>query len=130
MGLGYKGGADHHHVISENLGPTEDRFPVNNGYFGQPGESSDNSVRHIESNNPIDTAKEFYDQIAYGSDEHAIYDKNGNEKGLIAKLADGTCITYREKSNSDGSPAVSISIRESTNPAGIKNQKIHFTIRR
>lgn len=41
-------------------------------------------------------------------------------------MSDGTIITYREVSSSDASPAVDINIKKSTNPSGVKSQKIHF----
>ncbi|MCF0106641.1 MAG: hypothetical protein HUJ53_07765 [Holdemanella sp.] len=40
--------------------------------------------------------------------------------------SDGTIITYREVSSSDGSPAVDINIKKSTDSSGVKSQKIHF----
>lgn len=43
------------------------------------------------------------------------------------KLADGTIISYRQVSKSDGTSVVEINIRYSTNAGGLKYQKIHFT---
>ena len=40
--------------------------------------------------------------------------------------ADGTVITMRKKSNSDGTPVVDINIKSSSHTGGIKGQKIHF----
>ncbi|MBO4604233.1 MAG: hypothetical protein J5657_02895, partial [Clostridiales bacterium] len=81
---------------------------------------------HIKSDNPSVTAKDFYDRIAHGGIENEIIDRNGNIKGAKTKMADGTIVTWREISNSDGSPAVDINIKKSTDSGGLKFQKIHF----
>lgn len=49
-----------------------------------------------------------------------------NGKGTIAKLADGTIVSYRKVSSSDGTPAVDINIKNSKESGGVKQQKIHF----
>lgn len=41
-------------------------------------------------------------------------------------MADGTVVTWREVSSSDGFPAVDINIKKSTDSGGLKVQKIHF----
>ena len=50
----------------------------------------------------------------------------GKEKMKITRMADGTVITYRETSTSDGTPVVEINIDNSGNCGGVKSQKIHF----
>lgn len=42
-------------------------------------------------------------------------------------MVDGTIITFRPISSSDGSPAVDINIKGSDNHGKLKAQKIHFT---
>lgn len=42
---------------------------------------------------------------------------------IVMKMKDGTQISYRETSSSDGSPAVDINI---ASPVRVKRQKIHF----
>ena len=126
MGLGYKGDTGHQHSIGENVLDVSKDYPVNNGYFGIQGNSSDKHIRHIKSDNPSVTAKDFYDRIAHGGIENEIIDRNGNIKGAKTKMADGTIVTWREISNSDGSPAVDINIKKSTDSGGLKFQKIHF----
>ena len=44
-------------------------------------------------------------------------------------MADGTIVTWREVSHSDGSSAVDINIKYSNNSGGLKRQKIHFVKR-
>lgn len=44
----------------------------------------------------------------------------------ITRMADGTVITMRKISHSDGTPVVDINIRPSTQTGGVKSQKIHF----
>lgn len=41
-------------------------------------------------------------------------------------MSDGTVITMREVSSSDGSPAVDINISRGSGSGSIKGQKIHF----
>ncbi len=128
MGTGYKGDASHHHSVSENLPGMKQEYPYKDGYFGSKGSSSDSKVRHIESDNPEETAKEFYDKLAHGGIEIPIYDKKtGQEKGRRCCLSDGSVISWRNVSSSDGSPAVDVNIEHSSDSGGIKQQKIHFT---
>ena len=49
-----------------------------------------------------------------------------NGKGHYTKMKDGSILSYREVSSSDGTPAVEINIKKSTDHGGIKYQKIHF----
>lgn len=126
MGLSYKGGGFHYHSVSQNLPAMKKDYPIHNGYFGTKGNSKDDSVRHIKSSDPSATAKDFYSRISKGGVERDIVDKNGNIKGKTTKMADGTVITWREISSSDGSPAVDINIKKSTDSGGLKIQKIHF----
>ena len=64
-------------------------------------------------------SKIFYDKIARGGVESPIKDKNGNVKGHLSKMADGSIVSWREVSNSDGSPAVDINIERSSDSGGI-----------
>ena len=41
-------------------------------------------------------------------------------------MNDGTVVTMREISSSDGTPVVEINIKGSSHTGGLKNQKIHF----
>lgn len=126
MGVAYKGGTNTYHSFSDNIGSLSSNYSLSNGYFGTKGESKDNKVRNISSSEPQVTAKDFYDKAAHGGIETPIYDKNGNIKGKTTQLKDGTIITYRPVSSSDGTPAVDISITK-TDPNGkVKTQKIHF----
>ena len=65
----------------------------------------------------------FYDIII----ESDIYNKKTGEViGQKTKLADGSIISWRDVSSSDGTPAVEINIEQSTSNGGVKQQKIHF----
>ena len=121
MGHGYKGDTGHHHSITENLPSLTKKYDYRNGYFGEKGKGT-NYTRNITSDDPIKTAKEFYDKAAHGGIER----KMENGKGLYTKMQDGSILSFREVSSSDGSPAVEINIKESTNHGDIKYQKIHF----
>lgn len=128
MGVSYKGGTSSYHSVSDNVFSVSKDYPINaSGYFGTKGDSSDNSVRHITSEDPTSTAKDFYDKLAYGGIESNITNKKtGKVIGKKTTMKDGTIITSREVSSSDGSPAVDINIQKSNAPAGISGQKIHF----
>lgn len=63
----------------------------------------------------------FMDKIAKGGKE-TIHSDNLR----ITRMADGTVISHRIKSSSDGTPVVEINIRKSRTASGIKDQKIHF----
>lgn len=96
------------------------KFPLRSGYFGSRGSSS--TVRRIEADDPVTTALDFYRTAANGGIEIPL----GNGRGVKSELSDGTKITMRLVSSSDGSPAVDINISKSDDPAGVKQQKIHF----
>ena len=121
MGHGYKCDTGHHHSITENLGSLTAKYDYSNGYFGEQGKGR-SFVRNISSDDPANTAKDFYDTAAHGGIEGAMY----NGKGYVTKMKDGTILSYREVSSSDGSPTVEINIRQSDDHGDIKYQKIHF----
>lgn len=121
MGTGYKGNSPTFRSVGENIESVSSKYHYHEGRFGVRG-SKKNKVRHIASEKPLETAKDFYDKLAYGGKED-IYEK---EKMKITRMADGTVITYRETSTSDGTPVVEINIDNSGNCGGVKSQKIHF----
>ena len=121
MGV-YKGGARYYHNISENISTTSKFYDYSDGYFGKKSKKKDNYARIIESSNPLKTSRDFYNKIAYGGEEEPL----DNDKGFKTSTEDGTIITYRPTSSSDGSPAININIKNSKNTGGLKKQKIHF----
>lgn len=121
MGTAYKGNSLHYHSIVQNILSTASKYKLNAGYFGDNSKHGKKRTRNIISENSLATAKDFYDKIAHGGIEKKI---NSNLK--ITKMSDGTVITMREKSKSDGSPVVDINIKPSSHTGGVKSQKIHF----
>lgn len=119
MGTGFKGGTVTQHSISNNISSLKSNYSYSNGYFGVQGHGRSHT-RNIISKNPIKTAKSFYNTAAKGGIETL----RGNLK--YSKMADGTIISYRQVSKSDGTSVVEINIRYSTNTGGLKYQKIHF----
>ena len=106
--------------VNDNISSLASKFPLTAaGYFGSKGKSSDSSKRNIKSDDPIKTAKAFYHTVSNGGSERPM--KSG--KGVITEFSDGSTVTYRAVSSSDGSPAVEITI---THPDAVKPQKIHF----
>lgn len=122
MGTGYVGGAARFRTISENMSNITASYTIRNGYFGEKGQSKSTSIRNLVCKDPSKEAKKFYSVCAFGG----ILDKKSSSGVKIAKMADGTIITFREKSKSDGSPAVSINIKYTDKSGKIKTQKIHF----
>ncbi len=122
MGTTYKGNAPYYRSVGQNILQTSSKYPYRNGRFGENSPSTGNETRNIASADPLDTATDFYDRIAYGGVEN-IY-ANGDRK--ITQMADGTIITWRRVSTSDGGPVVEINISGSSHTGGIKKQKIHF----
>ena len=120
MGTGFKGGTTTQHSISDNISSLKSNYSYSNGYFGVQGQGRSHT-RNIISKNPVETAKSFYNTAAKGGTETS----RGNLK--YSKMADGTIISYRQVSKSDGTSVVEINIRYSTNAGGLKYQKIHFT---
>lgn len=121
MGHGYKGDTDHYYSISENLPMLQSKYEYHDGYFGEPGHGR-SFVRNIRSTDPVEAARIFYDVAAYGGIEK----KMSNGKGVYTKMKDGTIVSFREVSSSDGTPAVEINVRTSEDHGDVKYQKIHF----
>ena len=89
-------------------------FLINSyGYYGTA--SSGSYVRNISGG--LDAAKAFFAQKTVG---YVAEWRDGN--ALMREMDDGTIYTFREKSNSDGTPVVDINSKTS----GLKSQKIHF----
>ena len=130
MGVQYHSGVPTFRSIGDNLEKTKKKYPTDSdGYFGKPGQGRSHT-RNIESENPLETAQDFFDNISEGGERDIIVDKKtGEKKGVKATMNDGSIITYREISSSDGSPVVEINITRSNSPSintQIQNQKIHF----
>lgn len=121
MGTDIKTSASHYNSLAENITSLKASYPIKNGYFGRKGKGRD-FVRNIVSSAPLSTAKDFYAKAAAGGQER----KLPNGKGKYSKLSDGTIISYRERSSSDGTPAVEINIKHSVAHGEVKYQKIHF----
>ncbi|WP_432718497.1 hypothetical protein [Pectinatus frisingensis] len=101
--------------VAKGSGNAGNFKPGENGYFGDIGQSGSNKVRNITGGNKA--AQEFFDDITQGFKS----EKNlGNGKKLRI-MEDGTTVTYRPASHSDGTPAVDIN-----GGSTYKQQKIHF----
>lgn len=113
-----QGGSGNTKVFSDNIARLTEKFPVSeSGYFGKKGQSG--KVRNIESDDPVATAQDFFQMATEG-----VATIKTNSKGRVfAEFEDGTMISFRPVSHSDGSPAVDINISGS---GPIKTQKIHF----
>lgn len=115
----YKGGTVKYHSLSDNLDNLKSNYAYSDGYFGDKGQGR-TFTRNISCDSPVKTATEFYNTASYGGIE------NTYSNGKYTKLSDGTILSYREISSSDGTPVVEINIRKSSNSRDVKYQKIHF----
>lgn len=88
-------------------------------YFGI---KSGNKIRQILSENPLETMWDFVSRLAEGVVE--ISSLPGNQAGLQIVFPDHYRLVFREKSSSDGSPAVEIF--PLSKDCVIPYQKIHF----
>ncbi len=119
MGTCFKGCSIYYRSIGQNVLITSSKYQYQNGYFGI---KTGHHIRNIASDNPLITATDFYNKIAFGGIETVL--RNGALN--ITRMADGTVITMRTISHSDGSPVVEMNISKSTHSGGVKQQKIHF----
>lgn len=119
----YKGNTQFYRSVGQNVMIASRSYHYNNGYFGYSSPSTGSRTRNISSEDSLNTAKDFYDKIAIGGKEQRLQ----GGKLSITTMADGTVITMRTKSRSDGTPVVEINIDRSGHSGGIKRQKIHFT---
>ena len=121
---GTRGAADKHHDLADNLPQLTKAFPVSpEGYFGERGTGK---ARRISSDNPLETARDFYEKATEGAVQRGpmIQQNNGPvPRSEAAILKDGSRVQIREVSHSDGTPAVEICIVRS---GFVKPQKIHF----
>ena len=119
MGTGYKGNSVYFRSIGQNVLITSNTFDYSKGYFGENSKHGKDRTRNITDN--LAAARDFYDKIAFGGREQIVDDNTS-----ITRMADGTVITMRKVSSSDGTPVVDINIKPSTHTGGVKGQKIHF----
>ncbi len=122
MGHGYKGDTGHHHSLGENVAAVAAEFPYSNGYFGTASPDSKRRNRNIECESLSKDSERFYDLITYGGLEKTL----PNGKGVMTEMADGSVVSFRKVSKSDGTPVVEINVRYSSGSGGVKSQKIHF----
>lgn len=87
------------------------------GYFGERGKSS--RVRVIKSSDQFKTAKNFWGILSLGGKLSPLPNKNG----VRVRFNDGSFAVYRIITSTKNSPAIEITIKNSTK---IKSQKIPF----
>lgn len=109
------------HTLADNLADVTKHFPLTaDGLFGRKGKGA----RVIETTSPIGTAYEFFNRLIEGyATIHPINYTDGKRKGCKVYMNDGSVITFRRKSTSDGTPAVDINIKT---VGRVKPQKVHF----
>lgn len=126
MGGGHgipSGNSRYSQVLHDNLLKIASTYQLSpGGYFGTRGTTG--RVRRIESDNPLGTARLFFSTLTRGARVEA-----GPKAGLTrANFPDGSAMSIRLASRSDGSPVVQIQLsgrRYGVAPA----QKIHFVPR-
>lgn len=121
MGTVFKGNAVFFRSIGQNVLIASSKYKYANGLFGNNSKHGNDRTRNIVASDNVAAAKDFYDKIAFGGKEQIV-----SSNMRITRMADGTVITMRIKSSSDGTPVVDINIKSSTHTGGVKGQKIHF----
>ncbi len=121
MGTTYKGDSKYFRSIGQNVMIAGASYGFNKGYFGENSVHGSDRTRNVFAPDNMKAACDFYDKIAFGGKEQKV-----NDNMRITRMADGTVITMRKVSHSDGTPVVDINIRKSTHNGGVKDQKIHF----
>lgn len=121
MGTYYKGDATYYRSIGQNVLIASNRYDYSSGYFGQNSKHGRKHTRIIVAPDNLAAANDFYCKIAFGGKEQIVDDNM-----RITRMADGSIITMRKTSHSDGTPVVEINISPSTHSGGVKGQKIHF----
>lgn len=106
--------------LEENLEELVKHFPVDErGYFGTKGVSRREWIRNIATEAPGRTAAEF---AAMAAANPSVV-RPLPDKGFVWIMRDGSKVTYRWASTSDGTPVVELSCN---GVLGIADQKIHF----
>lgn len=121
LGTGYKGNSKYYRSIGQNIMIAASKYAYSNGRFGVSSHHGGASTRNITAIDNLAAAIDFYDKIAYGGKESIV-----NDNLRITRMADGSIITMRKVSHSDGTPVVDINIERSTHTGGLRKQKIHF----
>ena len=121
MGTTYKGSASYFRSIGQNILVASNSYSYAKGYFGENSKHGSDRTRNIFSSDNLASAIDFYNKIAYGGKEQIV-----NDNLRITRMADGSVITMRRVSHSDGTPVVDINIKPSKDSGGVKGQKIHF----
>lgn len=99
-------------------------YDPNSGYFGEHQKGNAADVRLVYTDaDPIEETRILFGKLAKGA--QLIEDEK--DKKWHAKLKDGSIITLRiNHPTPEHAPAVMISVRQSSDSAGIASQKIHF----
>lgn len=99
-------------------------FDPETGYFGEHGTGNRYNVRLVYvDDDPIEETRILFEKLTRGAE---IKEDVSNKK-WHARLEDGSVITLRiNHPTPEHAPAVMISVRKSSDDAGIKDQKIHF----
>ena len=114
--------------IMKNSRSLKSKFGFQNGYFGKRGKGRKSSTRNIPSQNPLQTAKDFFDTLVQDA-VREVLKKDGEPYGYRVDLPDGSISIFRPASHSaDKSPAISIDTKGCRIEVDIRVQKIHFTL--
>lgn len=135
MGNGYYGGyrntsgaydenpEDGSNIDDNALALAKDFHLTAGGYFGRKGNGK--GVRVISCADPVSAAEHCYRILGRGGTTTVAHNLKGQEIRMT-RLSDGTLVTYRRITSSQGSPAVEIRLSGGTHK--VQQQKIHFVM--
>lgn len=107
-------------TVARNAQRMQQKYPLTeHGYFGEKGKGNS---RVIYSNNHIKEACYFYSQVSKGGKRGVL----SNGHGEVKTMKDGGKVIYRKTTSTPNSPAVNLGNMKGK----VKNQKIHFEVRR
>ncbi len=113
---GKKNSGNSREMVSDKGTSNAPKFtPNESGYYGAVGQSGSAKVRNMTGGNQA--AKQFFDEKTQGFKT----ERDLGDGKVLRIMDDGTAITYRPVSHSDGTPAVDIN-----GGSTFKQQKIHF----
>ncbi|MBR1419634.1 MAG: hypothetical protein IJ575_01035 [Selenomonadaceae bacterium] len=116
--------------LVNNLLNLIEKYPLSDiGFFGTRGRKNRTEYRHISSDNPLETMRDFVSRAIIGAEIEPL--ENGH--GFRARFSDGFELYVRESSASDQTPVIElwtkIKSRNAESIVEVTISKQHFKLR-